>query len=211
MNPIKAFVSRQLGQPSGWFGRWLMRLLNRENAEMNQLALSQLDLHQGDRVLEIGFGGGYLLEQMLETQLPSLVMGVDPSLDVLKLGNQRLQSWIDQGQLLLKEGCAEALPFEAGTFGRIVTVNTLYFWTDAAMVLRECRRVLRPEGVLVVCYNSADFLLANELDAYGFQGYHVEDVEALFESAGFQTVKTGVGESKDNGQFFCTCGKGQPK
>ncbi len=206
MNSIKAFVSRQLGQPSGWFGRLLMRLLNRENAGMNQLALSYLALQRGDRVLEIGFGGGYLLKQLLQSQLTSSVTGLDPSLDVLKLGEKRFRSHIKQGQLVLHQGCAEDLPFEAEAFDKVVTVNTLYFWTDVATVLHQCRHILRPGGSLVVCFNSADFLRSHQLDRYGFKGYQVEDVELLFEEAGFDLVQTISEDSANNGRFFCTRG-----
>ena len=42
-NPLKAHLSKQLRHPSGWSGRLLMRLLNHENAAMNQLAIAQLN------------------------------------------------------------------------------------------------------------------------------------------------------------------------
>lgn len=33
---IRGFLAKQLGYPSGIFGRFIMRLLNRGNADMNE-------------------------------------------------------------------------------------------------------------------------------------------------------------------------------
>lgn len=74
---IRAFLAKQLGQPSGFFGRLLMRLLNLGNASMNDFTFQQLDLQSSDAVLEIGFGGGYLLEKIIASQIPNSVAGID--------------------------------------------------------------------------------------------------------------------------------------
>ena len=68
---IRRFLAKKLGHPSGIFGRLLMKLLNKGNAGMNDFTFQQLDLLSGDAVLEIGFGGGYLLEKIIQSQLPS--------------------------------------------------------------------------------------------------------------------------------------------
>ena len=82
---IRSFVAKQLGSPSGLFGRLLMRFLNRGNVDMNDFTIKQLNLQQGNRILEIGFGGGYLLDKIIATQTPSFVAGIDPSVDVLQI------------------------------------------------------------------------------------------------------------------------------
>jgi len=64
---INKFIASQLKQPSGAFGRFLTgRLLNKFNARINQLSVELLALQPGDRVLEIGFGGGETLGMMAE-------------------------------------------------------------------------------------------------------------------------------------------------
>lgn len=86
---LQAFVAKQLGHPSGFCGRLLLRLLNRENAGMHQLAFEQLAIRQGDRILEIGFGGGSLLARILQTGLPERVVGVDYAEDALKVAQKK--------------------------------------------------------------------------------------------------------------------------
>ena len=41
------------------------------------------------------------------------------------------------------------LPFENASFDKILAVNVIYFWRDAAAVVKEIRRVLRPGGHLL--------------------------------------------------------------
>lgn len=75
-----SFFARQLSKPSGWFGRLFMaERLNRMNAEMNALTLGQLQLQGSESVLEIGFGGEGLIEQLLADTRVLSVAGVDLS------------------------------------------------------------------------------------------------------------------------------------
>ncbi|KAI9133595.1 class I SAM-dependent methyltransferase [Acaryochloris sp. CCMEE 5410] len=204
---LQAFVAKQLGHPSGFCGRLLLRLLNRENAGMHQLAFEQLAIRQGDRILEIGFGGGSLLARILQTGLPERVVGVDYAEDALKVAQKKLRQYIQSGQLSLQQGNANHLSFPDQQFDHICTVNTLYFWPDAQTVFQECYRVLRPSGTVVVCYNTKDFLEEQGLIQQGFTGYDVETVEKLLSQAGFQSLQTLSGQDSSNGQYYCTCGK----
>lgn len=204
---IRGFLAKQLGHPSGIFGRLIMRLLNQGNAKMNDLVLQQLDLQSGDRVLEIGFGGGYLLDKIANSKIPSFIAGVDPSLDVLQMGCKKFQQQTAHKYLELKQASGENLPYEKNTFTKICTVNTVYFWSDPQRVLRECDRILQPQGKLIICYNSPEFLAQTNLTSHGFTAYQPEELESLMASAGFvdvTTVKADGGSS--NGIFYCTSG-----
>ena len=73
----KKFIARQLANPSGLFGRQVtVRWLTKANAPMNKLTLDQLNLQPHDRILEVGFGGGDLLEQIMATRPCDYVAGV---------------------------------------------------------------------------------------------------------------------------------------
>lgn len=204
---LQAFVAKQLGYPTGLWGRLLLRLLNRENTGMHQLAFEQLAIRQGDRILEIGFGGGSLLAQILQTDLPEEVVGIDYAADALKVARQKLRQYVQSGQLSLQQGDAAHLPFPDQQFDHICTVNTLYFWPNALAVFQECYRVLKPEGTVVVCYNTQTFLKEQGLTQQGFRGYEVAAVENLFDQAGFQSLQTLSSKDASNGKYYCTCGK----
>lgn len=200
-------MAKQLGYPSGIFGRWLMKLLNKGNADMNDFTLQKLDLQRQDTVLEIGFGGGYLLEKIISSKIPSRIAGIDPQLDVIKMGKQKFKQAIAVGDLELQQATGENLPDEDNSFTKICTVNTVYFWSDPPRVLKECKRVLQPQGKLIICYNSAEFLEQAKLTQHGFTAYQPEELESLMASAGFVDVSTITADGgTGNGVFYCTSG-----
>ncbi len=203
---IRSFLARQLGNPSGIFGRLVMRLLNRENATMNDLTMEQITLQPGDYVLEIGFGGGYLINKIAATQIPSFIAGIDPSIDVLQIGNKKFNRQIKQGYIELQQASGESLPYSDRFFNKICTVNTIYFWSDPKSVLEECDRVLKPNGKLVICYNSPAFLEQSKLIQYGFNAYEVEELESMMKNSGFTDISTTSANSNSNGLFHCTSG-----
>ncbi|NJR38363.1 MAG: class I SAM-dependent methyltransferase [Leptolyngbyaceae cyanobacterium CSU_1_4] len=218
MNRFRAFLAHQLGLPSGWFGRLLLQLLNRNNATMNDLVLQELlawqelqgqygDISQEQRqpILEIGFGGGDLIAKLVKALQSAHIVGVDRSPDAIALGQQRFQRFIRQGKVKLRLADAASLPFPSGTFHQICTVNTLYFWSDAPQVLLECHRSLIQGGKLVIGYASKTYLEQQKLSCHGFATYEVAEVETMMRTAGFTCIKTVVGTS-DRPKFFCTSG-----
>ncbi|NJL00551.1 MAG: class I SAM-dependent methyltransferase [Spirulinaceae cyanobacterium SM2_1_0] len=206
MNRLQIYLCRQLSHPSGWGGRLLLRLLNRGNASMNQLALAQLALQPGQRVLELGFGGGDLLQRLLQMSLSLQVTGIDPSAAAMGFVQRRFRRAIASQQLTLHLAAAEAIPSVDRQFAAVVTVNTLYFWSEADIVLRECARVLQPGGRLAIAYASRAFLEQRQMTQYGFTAYDPPDLEHRLQYLGFVDIQTVTGESAGNGQFFCTCG-----
>ena len=60
-------LSRQLGRPSGWFGRRVMgQLLNQSNKRFLDDAVQALAPASGERIVDVGFGGGYGLDLIRE-------------------------------------------------------------------------------------------------------------------------------------------------
>ncbi len=206
MKLFRAFLSQQLGFPSGWFGQLLLQFLNRSNAPMNDLVLQEIQLQSGDRILEIGFGGGDLIHKIVQTGQTSLIVGIERSPDALKIGQKRFQSFIQQGNVELHLADAMALPFPEHHFSKLCAVNTIYFWPDVPQVLNECRRVLSPSGKFVLCYASKKYLEQKSFSRHGFTTYEVSQVELMLKSAGFSNIDTVSGKIDRHQEFFCTSG-----
>lgn len=204
INKFRAFLAQQLGFPQGWFGKLLIRFLNRNNAMMNDLVLQNLNLQAGDRVLEIGFGGGYLIEQIANTALPSLIVGIERSQDAIDLCKQKFRTQINKTEIEFHLADAVELPFPTESFNKICTVNTVYFWADLSKVFAECFRALADDGKLLISYNSKDFLSKQKFAEHGFIGYEVSEIEASLKLAGFINVTTITGHSDRHQEFFCT-------
>src|SRR5512143_1359054 len=102
-------MARQLGRPSGWFGRLVMgRFLNRKTAAHNEMVRQELAVVPGDRVLEVGFGGAALLERLSAEVPPGLVAGVELSDEMLEQAKRRLHEAIAAGNVVLEHGSVEA-------------------------------------------------------------------------------------------------------
>ncbi len=111
---------------------------------------------QPGRVLDVGAGTGILTEKMLVRYPKAQVVAVDLSEAMLRWAHRKLKA---RGGLLqkLRGQCpaqlvaadAYQLPFADGAFDLVVSNLMLQWCDDLDAVLREFRRVLCPEGLLL--------------------------------------------------------------
>jgi SAM-dependent methyltransferase len=154
---------------------------------MNAFAVSQLKLTASDRVLEIGFGGGVSLPSLIEGA--GFVAGVDRSPGVVNRAKTRFADAIRSGRAHFCEGKVDALPFEAGSFGKVCTVNTVYFWPSLDAGFAEICRVLSPGGRLAVGFLPKDRMDAMRLPADIFTTRAPDDVVAALGRSAFGDVR----------------------
>jgi len=95
-------------------------------------------------VLEIGIGSGLKLASYRSGAEGAY--GVDPSTELLSKASQRIET--APVPVKLVGGSAEKLPFDDRCFDTVVMTFTLCSIPDAALAVREMRRVLKPEGEL---------------------------------------------------------------
>ncbi len=201
--PLFKSIANQLRKPSGFIGRLVVaRLLNRGNAPLNLLTLKCLDLQSDDRVLEVGFGGGYLLGRIAETVATGFIAGVDFSPEMVQLCAGRFAVLIAQKRMELYCANAENLPLGADQFSRACTVNTIYFWPEPVAPLKEIHRVLRAGGRLVLCFNPPQTLRKVPYTKYGFKFYEASEVAEFLAAAGFREIRM-VGGTSSLGEFQC--------
>lgn len=113
--------------------------------------LELLGAAPGERVIEIGAGTGHALVELAHAVGPGGgVCGLDASAGMLRLARQRVSSY--RRDVHLQQGDGRSLPYVAATFDAAFMSFTLELFDppDAALVLAEIRRVLRPKGRLAV-------------------------------------------------------------
>ncbi|PSG97995.1 methyltransferase type 11 [Thermoplasmatales archaeon SW_10_69_26] len=174
-------LDRAFDRPEGWLGRlggWWMAHRNRETIAWT---VDLLDLNPGHRVLEIGFGPGVGIEEVLDQQPGAEVSGVDPSGPMLEAARERNRPAVDEGTVDLRARVAENLPWPDASFERAFTVDTYQAWRDPVTALGELERVLVDGGRLSV----------------GFTPGHADAAEGLTDAlvrAGFQRPRRLTGE-----------------
>ena len=181
------FIARQLSRPTGVGGRLIAWLMNRTNAAINVFAVQQLDLRPVDRVLEIGFGGGVTLPSLLKTS--SFVAGVDRSPDVVSRATARFAQAVRAGRADFRVGTVEALPFEARSFDKVCTVNTVYFWSSLQQGFAEIRRVLTPSGRVVIGFLPKERMDRMEMPTDIFTSRSPDSITAALSETGFTNVR----------------------
>jgi SAM-dependent methyltransferase len=203
---LTRFLARQFARPSGRLGRYLIApWLDRISRAMNRLALEQLDLQPGERVLEIGFGGGGLLATILK-KAPSQVFGVDVSTEIVARGQRRFRAEVAAARLFLSVGSAERLPLGAAAIDKAASLNSLYFWPDLPAAFAELARVVRPGGALLVAFEPPEELRKWPGHRHGFRILEVAQVRALMEEAGFGALREVWGTGRKPDRFCCLSG-----
>ena len=185
----KKFLAAQLRQPSGLFGKIVMGdLLNKGNEKINHLAVAILDIQPTDRVLDIGFGGGVTIEEIVKLIDTGKIHGVDFSQPMVEQAQHKFKSSIESGKVSIEFADVKQLPFKSDTFDKICTMNTIYFWSDPLVGLREIKRVLKSNGRLVVGIRSADKMKDLPFTQHNFRLYAPEAVRDLLVGSGFSGI-----------------------
>jgi ubiquinone/menaquinone biosynthesis C-methylase UbiE len=132
--------------------RWYSLLASSEQRYI-QLAIQQLHIQAGEKVLEIGFGPGNSLVAFAgQAGLAGFVAGIDYSNGMAQVAARRVRGAGLQPKIGLVLGDAIRLPFCSASFMAVFMSFTLELFPVCAipLVLQECRRILNPDGRIEV-------------------------------------------------------------
>jgi len=144
------YIVSQFARPRGPIGRLVGMIMAYENRERNAWAVSLLKVQEADRVLEIGFGPGWAIERVAAVATAGFVAGVEHSQTMVQFATKRNAAAVREGRLALQHGSAVALPYEIGSFNKVLAVNSLHHWPEPLAGLHEAWRVLMSGGLVVI-------------------------------------------------------------
>jgi len=185
-----AFLARRFGGPSGLAGHLVTRLLARGNAGFNRWLVNEIStaLPVPHTVIELGYGPGIALQEILRSYPAARVIGIDPSPVVRKSARRRNAAAIKAGRLALATGDAEAA-VAYGPADLIVACHVLYFWADPVGELQRVREALAPAGHLTLGYQLRQNMPPISQRAFPSQVFILYDSDdqlaAVLEQAGF--------------------------
>jgi len=152
------------------------------------LRLVDFDAYRGKRVLDVGCGAGTDLVRFARGG--AIVSGVDLSASAIALARQNFSQ--QRLEADLREADGEHLPYEDGTFDLVFAHGVVQYTPDAAALVAECRRVLKPGGEAVFqVYNRVSWL--NALSKLMKVPLEHEDAPVLgkYSAAEFRSMLTG--------------------
>lgn len=109
--------------------------------------LGELGPQQGERVLDLGCGGGFYVKDISATVgTDGRVTGIDLSEDQIAAASGRCKG-LDN--VVLETGDGLALPYDAASFDAVLSVQVCEYLQDVEGALREVFRILKPGGRFV--------------------------------------------------------------
>jgi ubiquinone/menaquinone biosynthesis C-methylase UbiE len=104
----------------------------------------------GGKALEIGPGPGYVGLEWLRACSGSSLIGLEISLDMIKIAERNAREYDLQDRARYVKGNSMQMPFENDCFDCAFSNGSLHEWQEPALAFAEILRVLKPGGVFCV-------------------------------------------------------------
>lgn len=108
-------------------------------------------VQEGDKVLDLGCGNGYLFELFKERNIE--YVGVDISPKLIGIAKRRYQKQGYKNEPVFKTADALDLPFSDESFDKMYSISMLHnipFRENREKCLREAGRVLKYKGIIII-------------------------------------------------------------
>lgn len=155
-----------------------------------QETINRLEIKPYERVVDIGCGTGALIQQMFNLVPEAEFAGLDPSIEMLNIAKQKLPKSIE-----LWIGSADNLPFPSESFDVVISTNAFHYFRNPAQAIQEAKRILKPDGRLVITDWCHDYLTCRVCDFFlrlfnraHFQTYTASECRDMLRFEGLQEV-----------------------
>jgi ubiquinone/menaquinone biosynthesis C-methylase UbiE len=155
---VGRILLRMFGQPSGVLGKVGGLVMACTNRVMNEWVIQLLAVQPHEQILEVGFGPGIGIQLLSHRLTSGRVSGIDLSEEMVSQARTRNLAAIRAGQVDLRRGSVDQLPYPDAIFDQAVTMNSLQVWPDPVGGLREIHRVLKGGGKIALCFTSPALL-----------------------------------------------------
>lgn len=185
-NPV--FVGRQLKHPNGLFAAKVASGMNVSNKNLYDLTFRSLELNDGDRILEIGFGNGYFFNELSRKNNTAKLFGVEISKEMVRQCLKLNQQLIADGKLEVSHVSDSVLPYPDKSFEKAIAINLIYFWGNPIEYIKELSRVLKNQGELHIGIRPYSVLSQLPFAKGHFNIQYDNWWIDLFEKCGFQLM-----------------------
>lgn len=178
---LTEFLIKQSQKPSGLIGRVITKIWSFYFKKLSLWAIKQTTISDNYRILEIGYGGGSTIKNLLALNKNLEIHGIDISKESYRTAQRVHSDSIRKVSVQLKIGNVENMPYQNNYFDRIFAIQTHIFWKDIKKSFQEVYRVLSSNSTLII---------ASEKEKIH---YHMTDYRTSHE---FSQLLTSIGFSK---------------
>jgi ubiquinone/menaquinone biosynthesis C-methylase UbiE len=161
--------------------------------------LNELEINDGDKVLEVSIGTGANLRYLLRA---AQFYGVDISRGMLRHCKKKLVRLALDAPLLL--GAAEALPFKDRVFDVVYHVGGINFFDDKGAAITEMIRVAKPGTKIMIVDETEKIAKAYERSP-GARQFYKDRCQTIAAPIGFVPTEMLDVHVKEvcNGELYC--------
>jgi ubiquinone/menaquinone biosynthesis C-methylase UbiE len=181
--------ARQLRNPEGEVGLAVAAWLNETNRRGNAQVLAALGLEPRSQVLEIGFGNGRAVPDVLALVKDGHYAGIDISPTMVEEAKRFNAEFVTSGRAEFHCAAAERTPFPDAMFDRAFSIGVIHFWPEPVVALKELRRVLKPNGLAIMGAFAPPMAFDFARAEFGFYLRDAATWEALCLAAGLREAK----------------------
>jgi ubiquinone/menaquinone biosynthesis C-methylase UbiE len=158
----------QYKRPTGRRGRVVAALMNKGHEALTLWGFTHVNIEPDYMILDVGCGGGQTISRLAQRAFQGKIFGIDYSADMVAYSRKVNKKLIAENRAEIRESSVEKTGFPDNFFDLVTAVETYYFWPSLPEALREIKRVLKPDGQL---------LMVNEMVKDGV--YEVENAEMI--------------------------------
>jgi len=195
-------LAEQLRTPEGAMGEEVGKAMAQYNVPANAFVFEHLTIKPVDHVLEIGFGPGEGIAEAVRLTPNGYVAGIDHSATMLSMAEERNYKALMQEAAELLVGEASALPYEDESFHVVFAVNVFHFWKDPTVELTECKRVLKPGGVIALYMAHPSSWPQGFAESGIFIAREPEEVQRMLQDCGFRETDIHISTTEDGKGFL---------
>lgn len=202
---LKEYIGEQFANPTGIGGTFSAKFMNVLNREHYKAVEKFVCKDSGARILDVGFGNGYMLSR-LSKKLDAKLYGIDISADMVEKAIDKNTDGVTLNRIMLSQASVTDLPYNDGFFDTVYTINTVYFWDDMSKAFEEILRVLKSGGNLICSFYSKDFLDKLPCCDTGFDKFTPRELRSIARENGLVNVKVKI---LKEGKAYCLIGEKQ--
>ncbi|MBC2193337.1 class I SAM-dependent methyltransferase [Listeria sp. FSL L7-0229] len=181
--PLIDYLSEQAANPRGIIGEITTKIWSSYFADLSNWTISNTEMNDVTNVLDVGYGGGSNVKNLVELNKNITIYGVDISEESYKTATNVNKKAVNAGKVKLSIQDVAAMSYQADFFDVVYAIQTHMYWDNPQKGFEEIYRVLSKGGVLI---------LSSEKDKID---YHMDEYKttasltALLKEIGFREVE----------------------